>query len=432
MDMFSLLDTFLKNAAQGRDLLLAGALFIIPLSKRKRFWIRAAVGSLCCLIFSYLIPHSQFSYFLDLLAAVLAIWLCCDITLADSIYCAVCCYACQHVAYAVYTIFGRLFPSPSPLWERPPGLSLTYCIVYLPVFLLLYLFFGRKLGAAGRYDVDLGQTLVSSIGTLTVVWLLSSIVQNNTDDATIIIVCQLYGIFCCVSMLWGQVNQRSRSYLERELLLQQQLTRQQEEQYKISRETIDMINQKCHDLKYQLAALRIIPSEEQREASLSEFERSIQIYDSTLKTGNHVLDTVLTGKSLYCEANHITMTCMADGEKLSFLDPVDVYTIFGNAVDNAIESVVTLDDPEKRLIAVSVWSKSGLLLIQFENYFKGTLEFEDGLPLTQKADPASHGFGMRSIRYALEKYKGHMALSTDNQIFMLSISIPLPLENESS
>lgn len=52
--------------------------------------------------------------------------------------------------------------------------------------------------------------------------------------------------------------------------------------------------------------------EREREDYLDEIERSIQIYDSTIETGNEVLDTVLTEKSLYCEQHQITMTCVAD------------------------------------------------------------------------------------------------------------------------
>ena len=275
--------------------------------------------------------------------------------------------------------------------------------------------------------MDVHQTLFSSIGTLAVVWLLSTLAQTlAAGNPGISIVCHLYGIFCCTSMFWCQVNQRNRSRLERELVVQQQLSRQQQEQYALTRETIDIINRKCHDLKHQVAALRNISSAEQREAHLSEIERSIQIYDSTLETGSRVLDTVLTEKSLYCGTHQITMTCMADGRRLSFLDDVDIYTIFGNAIDNAIESVSGLTAPEKRAIAVSVWSKSGLLLIQFENYFEGTLRFENGLPLTTKADKSSHGFGIRSIGYTVRKYGGHLTISAEDHLFLLSISIPLP------
>ena len=166
--------------------------------------------------------------------------------------------------------------------------------------------------------------------------------------------------------------------------------------------------------------------EREKEDYLDEIERSIQIYDSTIETGNEVLDTVLTEKSLYCEQHQITMTCVADGSKLGFLDGVDVYAIFGNALDNAIESVSKVPEPEKRLIAVSVWSRSDLLLIQVENYFEGTLAFEDGLPVTSKEDKDYHGFGIKSIRYAVEKYDGCMGIYPENNLFLLRISIPIP------
>ena len=425
MEFLDLLDDFLKQTIQTRDLLLACGLFAIPLAKRPHLWLKLAVGIPASLALSCLIPHSTFSYLLELLVAIALVWLCCDLPVTDAVYCGVCGYACQQIAYAVYSIIRALLPGVS--WENPPGLSLAYFTIYPTVFVLLYLLFGRHLASGGRYDVDIHQTLFSSIGTLAVVWLLSTVAQTLAlGNPGITIVCHLYGIFCCTSMFWGQVNQRNRSRLERELVVQQQLARQQREQYQLTQETIDIINRKCHDLKHQVAALRNISSEEQREAHLSEIERSIQIYDSTLETGSRVLDTVLTEKSLYCGAHQITMTCMADGRRLSFLDDVDVYTIFGNAIDNAIESVSGLTDPEKRAIAVSVWSKSGLLLIQFENYYEKELRFENGIPATTKADKNDHGFGIRSIGYTVKKYGGHLTISAEDHLFLLSISIPLP------
>lgn len=425
MEFLDLLDDFLKQTIQTRDLLLACGLFAIPLAKRPHLWLKLALGLPASLALSYFIPHSTFSYLLELLVVIALVWLCCGLPVTDAIYCGVCGYACQHIAYAVYSIIRALLPGVS--WENPPGLSLAYFTIYPTVFVLLYLLFGRHLASGGRYDVDIHQTLFSSIGTLAVVWLLSTVAQTLAlGNPGITIVCHLYGIFCCVSMFWGQVNQRNRSRLERELVVQQQLARQQREQYQLTQETIDIINRKCHDLKHQVAALRNISLEEQREAHLSEIERSIQIYDSTLETGSRVLDTVLTEKSLYCGAHQITMTCMADGRRLSFLDDVDVYTIFGNAIDNAIESVSGLTDPEKRAIAVSVWSKSGLLLIQFENYYEKELRFENGIPATTKADKNDHGFGIRSIGYTVKKYGGHLTISAEDHLFLLSISIPLP------
>ena len=424
MPFFDIVDTILKLAAHTRDLLLACALFMIPLAKRNHFGLRVLLGCIICISIPCIVPFNYARYLLELAMVALFVLFCCRLSVTDAIYCAICGYACQHIAYGAYSTINILIPG-SPL-DNPPGLSLAYLLIYLPIFLLLYLFFGRKLASGGQYNVDVRQTLSSSIGTLAVVWILSKAAQTLAiGNPGAIIVCHLYGIFCCMSLFWGQVNQRNRSRLERELVLQQQLARQQSEQYELTKETIDIINRKCHDLKHQVAALRDMPDQEQREAHLSEIERSVQIYDSTLETGSRVLDTVLTEKSLYCKAHQITMTCMADGKKLASLDDVDVYTIFGNAIDNAIESVSQLTNPEKRAIAVSVWCKSGLLLIQFENYYEGSLQFVDGIPATTKVDKSNHGFGIRSIVYTVKKYNELLTISSEDSLFMLSISIPL-------
>ena len=59
--------------------------------------------------------------------------------------------------------------------------------------------------------------------------------------------------------------------------------------------------------------------------------------------------------------------------------------------------------------------------MQEENYFKGKLAFEDGLPLTTKEDKESHGFGMRSLRMIVKKYGGELTASVSDDIFHLNI-----------
>lgn len=59
----------------------------------------------------------------------------------------------------------------------------------------------------------------------------------------------------------------------------------------------------------------------------------------------------------------IILNCMADGACLDFMDAVDIYTIFGNALDNAIESVSKLEDPEQRMISVMVFSRADLIFL---------------------------------------------------------------------
>ena len=120
-------------------------------------------------------------------------------------------------------------------------------------------------------------------------------------------------------------------------------------QYRQSRESIDVINRKYHDLKHQIAVLRVEEDPARRSAFLDQMEEEIQHYEAQNKTGNSVLDTVLTGKSLYCAKHQIKLTCVADGARLSFMDVMDICTLFGNALDNAIECELSIPDKEKQM-----------------------------------------------------------------------------------
>ena len=153
-------------------------------------------------------------------------------------------------------------------------------------------------------------------------------------------------------------------------------------------------------------------------------EESVTIYDSVVNTENEYLNTVLTEKSLLCKKNSITLTCIADGNILGFMDAVDLYTLFGNALDNAMEAVMKLK-AEERFINLLLYEKAGLIFIQIENYFQGEIQMEEGLPVTTKTEKAYHGFGVKSIVEIVEKYHGFVTIETENQIFLLRITIPV-------
>lgn len=378
-----------------------------------------SAGLLC------LYPFGAWQFPLSFLLVGLSAFFCHALSPADALYCVACGYATQHFSVILHEGICFLLGQPAP---GPEDLSPLYFLSRAAVYVLFYFLFARHLTGDKQFHLDTGRSVLSTLVILTVVLLLSVAAGQvrTAGDEPLFFICRLYAAFCCVFFLWVQVSQVRRDKLQADLLFQQQLTRQQREQYAITKETIDLINRKSHDLKHQVAALRTVVPEEQREKYLREMEKAVQIYDSTLQTGNEVLDTVLTEKNLYCEAHQITLTCIADGRQLSFMDGVDVYTIFGNALDNAIECVARLPEAEQRLVSVSVRARSGLALIQVENQLQGDLNFKDGLPQTTKEQKDYHGFGLRSIRYTVEKYGGHMTIHAENGRFLLSLSIPQP------
>ena len=185
-----------------------------------------------------------------------------------------------------------------------------------------------------------------------------------------------------VAMLYAYHVQRCELHAQRELDAMQNILQNQYIQYKQSRESIDVVNRKYHDLKHQIAVLRVEPDAQRRLDFLDGMEEEIRTYEAQNKTGNSVLD-------------------------------------------NAIECELTIQDKKKRLIHLAVYAKRDFLVIQCGNYCEDTPEFQDGLPVSTKGDGAYHGFGVKSIRRAAEKYGGTMTIHTRDSWFELNIVIPI-------
>ena len=103
---------------------------------------------------------------------------------------------------------------------------------------------------------------------------------------------------------------------------------------------------------------------------------------------------------------------------------MDLCSIFGNALDNAFESVKQISNEEKELLRLQ-FSQKNFLIIRFENYYENELLFDKGNFITTKKDHYSHGYGIKSIKSIIKKYDGNVRITTENNWFRLVILIPL-------
>ncbi|MBR1813177.1 MAG: sensor histidine kinase [Lachnospiraceae bacterium] len=196
---------------------------------------------------------------------------------------------------------------------------------------------------------------------------------------------------------------------------------EEREQYEKEKNVVEMINVKAHDLKHQLQAIgQSIPEHEK-----AQIQQAVKQYDSTVRTGNRALDVVLTMKRMICESSDIEFSCMVNGKLLDFMEESDIYSLFGNLLDNAVEESRTFDE-EHRIINLSVAQEKDFVLIHEENFIQVRPEMVDGLPQTTKPDTANHGFGIRSMQMIAEKYNGHLMVQIDRNVFQMDILLPIP------
>ena len=275
-------------------------------------------------------------------------------------------------------------------------------------------------------DYQNGYLVAFAILSTLIIYVLS---YWSTSLETDTIGMEFFDCFSCALLLVILLDIFRIRKAEREQMIMQGLLRQEQEQHEISRDTIDVINRKCHDLRHQIAALRNMSSKEQ-EKSIAELENAVMIYDSFPKSGNRDVDIVLAEKSLLAEKNHITIRSIVDGSGLSFLTVEDLYSLLGNALDNAIEAAGQEQEEARRIITLYAAPKGNLFTIHIENPCAKEPLFMDGLPVTNKPDKDYHGFGVRSMRYLCEKYQGALTTGWEDGIFSLDILFPVGSSKE--
>lgn len=429
------------NALQALDLsglleiaLLLAALeiFFYPLPRRNRFGLRLAVLAAASVgmyvLLMAVIPESGWYLAVPVCFALFGILMCMslyDAEAAMAVYLSIWAMICHG---AVLLIWEYLCTLGSYGGEGQDVIRLVLRLVLAgSVYLVLLLTVKKWLPVYETGHVGPRQTL-SAVLIYTIFLVLTTnsypngAFQGGGLAGALSLLSQLY----CITILYLQTALFQKSAIRKELEVMNLMWHQQAAQYELARENIALINRKCHDLKHQVAAMRTMDGGEQRDKYIREIEDSIRIYEAIVKTNNDTLDTVLTEKSLLCEAKDITINCVADGASLSFMDPVDIYSVMGNALDNAIEAVTAFEEKSMRCIDVLVYSRQGFLVICVTNPLRQKLAFRDGLPVSGKPDNGYHGFGMRSIQYTARKYGGELTVGTENDCFSLRIAIPLP------
>lgn len=354
------------------------------------------------------------------------------------LFCGIAAYSVQHIAFVVYNmvvtglglagLLARMGTALNPYGDATvhSGLNPLTLLAYADCYFLVYWYVGYFISRrmARSEDLSLGRKpliLFSALGFAVNILLHMVTVMNSAADPVSVLLENVYNLLCCLLILLWQFGVLSRRRLEQDRDLLEKMLAQKEEQYKIRKESMELINIKHHDLKHQLGLLRKVVDEK----ALRGLEEAVSRYDTIVHTGNEALDLVLEEKVMLCQARQITFSYIADGAQLGGMETGDIYTLFGNATENAIEYLQTLSDPEKRFLHLSVKGCGGLVAIHVENYYEGPDRAGDAaLPHTTKENKSYHGFGLRSIQMTAEKYGGEMSVHAKDHLFCLDVILP--------
>lgn len=348
-----------------------------------------------------------------------------------SLYAVTGAYLVQHLTYCISSCL-RLFDINLP--QRLNIIVDTY-VIYAAISFLVWLILVRP----GKLKMTCGKrkrplVLLALITVMMCVFLDSEFRSVQMTEATAVkgtMIMQAYGILGCILALGLIGNMFERLQMESNQSMLEALLETEQKRSKITSETIEAINLKCHDLNHQLKYLEQHNQEPESRAAIEGIRRDIASYSCIVKTGNQTLDYVFVEKLLLCEKYGIRFTYQVDGKQIDFIENLDLITLCGNAIDNAIEYLQSCPQ-EKRTMSMTVREDKGCVFMHQDNYCEDNIDFEDGLPITTKSDKIFHGYGTQSIRHIVKRYGGELYISVENRRFNLDAVFQPPLAEDTA
>lgn len=423
------------------ELLLAEMLFVVGARRKAHGYVMTVVLVLIMCGISLALPYEAVIGAMGEWGIMLRCWfllalsiagmcICNELIPARAVLYGVAAYTVQNMAFAIHECLKVIWPQFCHRDMSECVRLVSIVIIYSVVYVLAERLVIRQIrGTESMIDPWREALLVT--GMLLIVTVLSTFTHNRQPQDVLLL--RSLSIIGCIMGLAVAVEMQQRISLQMQMQVMHQQEHIRENYYENLRRNMDEVNLRCHDFKHQLAGYRNgrnevhIPEEE-----LQRLEEGINIYDSFAKTGNEALDVILTEKALICQKEQIRFTYMADSRELDSIESRDIYNLFGNALDNAIEAVCKIDQPQKRIINLTALRQGAFLEILISNYCQEQPLIIDGLPQTTKDDSLFHGYGLRSILRIAERYGGEMHIRNENDIFELQIVFPLPIRDVES
>lgn len=404
------------------DLWIAGLFATAKLPKRSRFPLRLAAAAAVCLLFSccWFIQNGNFlitvvSFLGAFAAAVGCICFCVKISGWSVAFIGSTMWFLQHLSSDIEHLFFQT------------TMDIKGYLLHLGLILAVsaagYALFFRKLDdyVLRRIDLKLAAPIwvIMCLTCLVLGTHAGKLGEDNQSFMMMDLLCTSVGLLYQSSLYHFCGLERERDGI-------QKMLEESEVQYAAAKRNAELINIKCHDLHHMIQHFRLQGRVD--DGVFTEMEQAIREYDSSIRTGNPALDVILTEKSAQCAALGIGFTCMAEARGLQYIKPVDLYVLFGNALENAIEATQVLKEPEKKQISLTVRRVEGFYSIHLQNYTSRTIRFVGDVPLTEKEDKQNHGFGVKSMRLLAETYGGELHFRQEGDVVELYLLLPCRTE----
>lgn len=187
----------------------------------------------------------------------------------------------------------------------------------------------------------------------------------------------------------------------------------------------EQIRHMSHDFKHQAGVLYRLCKEKQYDELLCHLSKLSNHHSALLivKTGNLLLDTILSSKKEEAKSLGIKIECdLAVLPKLPYMS-MDICMLLGNAIDNSIEACMH-SNVDQKVIELELTADSSRFLFHMKNNIGEPPQTDGDFLQTKKSDKMHHGVGLQSIKRISNRLGGDMTYEHDDERFAIWIYLP--------
>ena len=180
-----------------------------------------------------------------------------------------------------------------------------------------------------------------------------------------------------------------------------------------------------HDYHNHIQTLLALCGDEERTREyLLNLNHDLTTIDTVIKTGNVMIDAILNSKLSLIKANGINVSAKAIVPSELSISEIDLCTIIGNLLDNAMEACLRQPEEEERFIRVFIGILKEQLYISVHNSLGGEVHRSKNSYLSTKGSK-NHGYGLMRVDRIVDKYDGYINRQHEAGVFATEVMLPL-------
>ena len=288
--------------------------------------------------------------------------------------------------------------------------------------LLIFILFIKYYKTINDEDsIDLKSTLLLSIQPISIIFFIyitnGEFIINSQNKLLIILSLALLVFSNFISLyIFEEIIRKNK--IEKELDFEKERTKENDTYYQYLKESIENFKAYRHDLRHHFGILKsMLYAGKNGDAKIyidTLVEDIIEVSDK--RSGDEFLDLVLSSRWHKIKKMDIHMVFEIRKINLNQISKLDLNIIYGNIIDNAIESC---SQCEKRSIKIETAQiNDRYQMIKITNSCHA-VNVEDDKFKSMNQDSEFHGYGLANIQKTVEKYGGYINFSfhDDKQVF---------------